>query len=100
MIDDCGHWHDEPKYSEYPESEWCDMDYVVNWIQEQGYNPKTSMESVILNILAHYDNEKGCEPYFAIPDKQIYPDNLMINIPDVAAFVDASGGLQEFDYKA
>lgn len=93
-----GVWKAEEDYSNYPESRWCDMDYIANCIKQQGYVPKTSIENVSYKILAHYSLEDFLNGYFEVKDNREYPDNLMINILDVAAYVEASGGIEEFDY--
>ena len=105
MINHLGQWEENKDYTNFPKTEWCDMDYMAVWIRSQGYEPKTSMENLILMVLAHYDNElaEGNEDsaylgYFAIPEQREWPDNLMINIPDVEAYVEASGGLEMFDF--
>ena len=100
MINRFGQWEENKDYSTFPQTEWCDMDYMAAWIRSKGYEIKTTMENLVLMIFAHYESddefmEKG---YFAVKDTQKYPDNLMVNIPDVEAYVEASGGLVEFDY--
>ncbi len=99
MVDQTtGIWTAEEDYSNYPELKWCDMDYIANWIKQQGYLPKTSIENVSYKILDHYNLEDFSNGYFEVEDNREYPDNLMINILDVAAYVEASGGIEEFDY--
>ena len=101
MVDKFGNWTAEKDYSVYPKEKWCDMDYVAAWIKKLGYSPKTSIENLCGMIVAHYyydDDEREEKGYFAIKDDRKYPDNLMIYIPDVEAYVEASGGLAEFDY--
>jgi hypothetical protein len=100
MIDYYGHWKANKDYSDFQEKEWCDLDYVASWIKEKGYQPKTSIENLCWMILNHYDfdEEKIEKGYFAIKDERAYPDNLMVYIPDVECYVEASGGIAEFDY--
>ena len=108
MVDDYGRWKENEDYSTFPQEDWCDMDYVANWIRSKNYEPKTSMENLILMILAHYDTELECTFHedgrctygYAIPDERPYPENLMVYIPDLEAYVEASGGIQEFDHMA
>lgn len=59
---------------------------------------RPSIENVSYKILAHYSSEDFLNGYFEVKDNREYPDNLMINILDVAAYVEASGGIEEFDY--
>lgn len=100
MVNNIGQWEESKDYNTYPQTEWCDMDYMAAWIRSKGYEIKTTMENLILMIFAHYegDNEFMEKRYFAVEDTRKYPDNLMVNIPDVEAYVEASGGLAEFDY--
>lgn len=101
MIDMYGMWKAEEDYSVYPENEWCDYDYVAAWIRSVGYEPKTSMENLTNIILVSYNNYMFYEDkmYYAIEDNREYPDNLMVFIPDIEAYVAESGGLSEFDYE-
>lgn len=101
MVDTYGRWTEEKYYRTYPKEKWCDYDYMAVWIRSKGYKPKTSMNNLITMILAHYDsteevNEKG---YYGIKDTRKYPDNLMVNIPDIEEYVMEDGGLSEFDYE-
>lgn len=100
MIDKSKIWH-EKDYNTYPESEWCDFDYMANAIRKTGYEVKTNMCNLIDTILSHYDSElyMAGKQYFAVEDTRPYPDSLMINVDDVMAFIEASGGLCEFDYE-
>lgn len=101
MVDMYGKWTEEKDYSVYPKEKWCDMDYVAAWIRSVGYEPKTSMENLINMILAHYDNDEFYEDrmYYAVEDNREYPDNLMVFMPDIEAYVEDNGGLEEFDYE-
>lgn len=101
MVDNLGRWTEEKDYNTYPKEKWCDMDYMAAWIRTKGYNPKTSMENLITMIFGYYEDaeevkEKG---YFGVEDTRKYPDNLMVNIPDVEEYVKTSGGLSEFDFE-
>ena len=100
MINNLGQWEENKDYSTFPQAEWCDMDYMAAWIRSKGYEIKTTIENLILMIFSYYDEsdevlEKG---YFALEDTRKYPDNLMVNIPDVEVYVETNGGLKEFDY--
>ena len=102
MINNLGQWEENKDYSTYPEKEWCDMDYMAVWIRSKGYKPKTSMENIINMIYGYYEDtdevrERG---YFGIQDTRKYPDNLMVNIPDIEDYVMTSGGLEMFDFEA
>lgn len=106
MINNLGEWEEEKDYSKSSQEHWCDMDYVAAWVRSKAYEPKTSMKNLVLMVLCHYDDEVeetmyedgNVKYYFAVPDNRPYPENLMVNIPDVEAYVEASGGLKEFDY--
>jgi len=101
MINNLGQWEESEDYNTYPEEKWCDMDYMAAWIRSKGYEIKTNMENLILMIFAHYEDSEEYKEngYFAIADTRKYPNNLMVNIPDIEAYVLASGGLSEFDYE-
>lgn len=93
-------WKAEEDYSVYQENKWCDYDYVAAWIKSVGYEPKTSMENLIEMVLSYYDIDEFHinRDYYAIEDNREYPNNLMIFIPDIEAYVRDNGGLEEFDY--
>lgn len=102
MINNLGQWEESTNYNTYPKEKWCDMDYIAAWIRSKGYKIKTSMKNLILMILAYYEDteEYRKRGYFAIADTRKYPDNLMVNIPDIEEYVLVSGGLSEFDFEA
>lgn len=109
MINNQGQWEENKDYSTFPQNLWCDMDFMAVWIRNKGYEPKTSMESLIENILFYYNDETSeatlhedgsCTYYYAVPDERPHPENLMIHIPDVEAYVEDSGGLARFDFWA
>ncbi|MCM1178683.1 MAG: hypothetical protein NC347_00365 [Clostridium sp.] len=101
MINNLGQWEENKDYNTYPKEKWCDMDYMATWIRSKGYEIKTNMENLILIILAHYEDSEEYKEngFFAIMDTRKYPNNLMINIPDVESYVLANGGIKEFDYE-
>ncbi len=101
MVDMYGRWTEEKDYNTYPENNWCDFDYMAVWIRNTGYEPKTSMKHLIDMIFACYDTDEFHEnrTYYAIEDSRECPDNLMVFIPDVEAYVNDNGGLSEFDYE-
>lgn len=94
MVDGNG-WHEEEDYVAYPKEKWCDMDYMAAYIKEEGYKPVTTMENLVLMIIAHFEDETDDDNSEFLPrlDK-----DWMINIERVRAFVEASGGIKEFDY--
>lgn len=59
------------------------------------------MEHLVNMILSSYSNDESYKKnyYYAIQDNRKYPHNLMIFVPDVAAYVYDNGGLEEFDYE-
>lgn len=98
MVDTYGRWHEEKDYSAYPKEEWCDYDYMAVWIREQEYEPKTSIKNLIEMMFLHYE----CE----IEDDKnsIYHSNNFRDCQDpwisaCKAYVEESGGLEEFDYE-
>ena len=94
-----GDWYPEEDYMNYPEEKWCDLDYVADWINDSSYKPKTSLKNLTETVLLYYEDNLNESGYFEVKDEREYPDNLMVNILDVAAYVEASGGLEEFDYE-
>ena len=101
MVDTYGRWKEEKDYSTYPKEKWCDYDYMATWVRSKGYEPETSMENLITMIFGYYEDTDEVRErcYFGIQDTRKYPDNLMVNIPDVEEYVVASGGLSEFDFE-
>lgn len=99
MVDYFGNWTAEKNYSEYPRKKWCDCDYVATWIKETGYEVATDIENLTNMIIAHYESnlESECIDFF-IDGKHESENGRMISIEDVSCFVEASGGLAEFDY--
>ncbi len=51
MVDTYGRWTEETDYKAYPQSKWCDLDYVANYIREQNYQPTIDMEELAENII-------------------------------------------------
>jgi hypothetical protein len=92
MVDTWGKWTEEPDYKAYPQDEWCDLDYVANYIREQNYQPTIEMEELAERIIAFFNEADAYKPH--------YGKNLMINIPTLAMFVEDSGGIKEIDYAA
>ena len=65
---------------------YTDYDDMTVWIRSQGYEPKTSMDNLIVMIFLHYGGE--CEEL-----------NKEFNIKDCMEYVRASGGIEMFDYE-
>lgn len=101
MVDYYGRWTEEQDYSKYPKEKWCDYDYMAIWIRKYGYEPETSMENLISNIMLSHDWDDNVVKfgYYALKDERKFPDNMMVYIPDIAEYVRDSGGLSEFDYE-
>lgn len=99
MVDFYGKWTAEENYKVYPKEKWCDCDYVAAWIKDLGYESKTSIENLVEMILSHYQGYLIDEDIdFFIDTKKESENGLMISIEDVGCYVEASGGLKEFDY--
>lgn len=90
MVDQFGRWSYEPNT---PAEKKCDMDYIADYIVSQSYVPKTDIENVALMIILHFENELENNEW----DWFTFKNNW---IDDVIAFVEASGGLREFDWEA
>lgn len=94
MVDTFGRWTYEQNT---PKEKKCDMDYVADWIVSKGYTPQTSMENLVVIIILHYEGAlEENHGHYAIAENSYAP---MINIDDVAQFVEDSGGIKEFDYE-
>ena len=50
-------------YQNTPEMDKCDCDRIADWIVEQGYKPKTTIENLVETILLHfgYDDDFSIE---------------------------------------
>lgn len=84
------------------EDKMCDLDIVAEFVTVSGYAPQTTLENVVLNVIAAYDSwreENHKATYLDREDKRPYPQNLMIDRVDIAWFVRDNGGLKEFDYE-
>ena len=66
------------------------------WIREQGYEPQTSIENVISMIFAFYATE--VEENMSEFDTES-GDFSGTYVEACQAFVQASGGIEEFDYE-
>ena len=96
MVDTYGRWTEEKDYSIYPKEKWCDYDYMATWIREKRYEPKTSMENLISMVFSHYECEIGSH----VSEFDTESGNFDGTYTDACkAFVEASGGLREFDYE-
>lgn len=84
MVTNTGIWIYEPNT---PEEKKCDCDRVADHYLAQGFVPKTSIENAVQIAYEYYDMDcmenDGYEDEYSIFD-----------------YIDASGGLSEFDYVA
>ena len=96
MVDRYGRWTEEQDYSKYPKEKWCDYDYMAVWIRKQEYEPKIPIDDLIANIFTFYEEEIG----YHVSDHDTENGNFDGTYTEAAqAFVEASGGLKEFDYE-
>lgn len=96
MVDTYGRWTEESNYSTYPKEKWCDYDYMADWIRSKGYQPKTSMENLISMIFSYYEDEIGTHA----SEYDTESGNFDGSYTDACqAYVEACGGLKEFDYE-
>ena len=96
MINNLGQWEESKDYSTYPKEKWCDYDYMAVWIRKQGYEPKIPIDDLIANIFTFYEEEIGY--HVSVYDTE--NGNFDGTYTEAAqAFVEASGGLKEFDYE-
>lgn len=95
MVDYYGRWTPEDNYSIYPQKEWCNYDYVADYIMKSNYVPRTSIKNLTEMLVAHFDGETEDNEMFC----PRLNDDVIINIKMLNEFVEASGGLKEFDYE-
>ena len=96
MVDRYGRWTEEQDYSKYPKEKWCDYDYMAVWIRKQEYEPKIPIDDLIANIFTFYEEEVG----YHVSDYDTENGNFDGTYTEATqAFVEASGGLKEFDYE-
>lgn len=88
MVDKFGRWTPED-YSVYPKSKWCDMDYAASYIQSSGYTVNGDLGTYIALLLDRFFEDPDYLPKTKA--------NKMINIPALQEYVEASGGLKEFE---
>jgi hypothetical protein len=91
MVDTYGRWTPEADYSAYPKEKWCDLDRVADYIRKSGYQVQIDLERFIDRISYFFEEDGEFEP--------VWDENNMINIPMLHEYVEASGGLKEFDYE-
>jgi hypothetical protein len=94
MVDYYGNWTYDKNVNP---RKMCDMDYVAQLVEQDGYEPVTSMENIVTVIVLLYNGYLSDHdvPYYSVePDE----DTLHINTDDVAEFIEESGGYSEFDY--
>lgn len=94
MVNGYGQWTPEDDYSKYPKEKWCDYDYMADWIRKQNYEVKTDLDNLISMIFAYYD----CEVEDEDSEFNTENGNYDTYVESAQAFVEASGGLSEFDY--
>ena len=69
---------------------------MAAWIREKGYEAETSMENLISTMFSHYENEIA----FHASEFDTETGNFNGTYTDACkAFVEASGGISEFDYE-
>lgn len=102
MIDLYGSWIEEEDYSQYPKEKWCFMDYMAAWIRKQNYKIKTDIENVIDLAESHhrsYVEDTGFSFVKEIRWERFTRDSTIEEwAEDVQEYIEASGGLREFDY--
>lgn len=101
MVDWYGRWTYCPEVTD--KKQWCDLDYVAHWMfDEMKYQPSMDLYAFLQRLIHDYENELTWNSildkyYYAIPDPRIYPENLMIYVPDVAVWVYDNGGLRALE---
>lgn len=95
MIDWAGRWTPEDDYSQYPKEKWCDFDRVADYVVKQGYVPKTSLENLVVMLVLHFEGAIEDEESWFGPELD---KNGTYNVGGLAAYIETTGGLKEFDY--
>lgn len=95
MVDWSDRWTPEDDYSQYPKEKWCDLDMVADFVVKQGYVPKTSLENLVVMLVLHFEGEIEDEESWFGPECN---EDGTYNLSGLEAFIEASGGLSEFDY--
>ena len=88
MVDTYGRW---TYFSDEPKEKWCDLDRIAHWIEDQGYQPETSMENLVVMIALHLESHLE-EMDQAWPEPECIADVLK-------EFVFMCGTLRDFDYE-
>lgn len=89
----------ERNFRNLPKENWCDMDFLCEWIRIKGYQVQTTVENLIVNIIHAYNQACATtkSDFYAVEDNRCYPDNMMVNVADVDAFVRDHGGIAAFE---
>lgn len=75
---------------------YTDYDNIANWIIEQGYKPKTTLENLVHMIILHFD---CCDNYGEYnPENGCGGYGESFTVEECKRYVEESGGLSEFDY--
>ena len=88
MVDTYGRW---TYFSDEPKEKWCDLDRIAHWIEDQGYQPETSLENLVIVLALHFECHVESED-MEWPE----PEKL---VAEVAQYVECSGTLRDFDYE-
>lgn len=89
MVDTYGRWTPETDYSTYPKEKWCDMDRAYQIVLESGYEVQADVDWVLEYAIGSFLEDEDFNPK--------YNDNRMINVEMLREYMEASGGLKEFD---
>ena len=99
MVNTWGQWFEEENYSKYPKEKWCVYDYMANWIRAINYTPETEIKHLIYMCVAHYESwVEDEETSFCDETKRIEDMTIEEIFEDIKEYVEASGGLRDFDY--
>lgn len=87
MVDRFGRWL--PSSFTLPQEKWCDMDFAYEYILNSAYEVQMDIEMYIIYLLDRFFEDDEFNP-------KINSDS-MVNVEMLHEFVEASGGLQEFE---
>lgn len=97
MVDIFGKWTPEKDYDNYPTYKLCDMDRIANLIIKQGYTPKTSLKNLSEMLAIHFSD--ACNEDSVFFGLEYDEDGMVYNLSALNTYIEASGGLKEFDYE-
>ena len=82
--------------NKFPEKYQEFYDEIRTAVEKSGYKVKTSMDNLIINAIAYFDNEDNYGEYDPETCRGGFGDGFTVS--GLLDFVDASGGWENFDH--